>query len=64
MSDNDNNKYNFNDEENGSSIALGLVFGSAFGIILGMIFDKLLLGIAFGPSLGLLLGVIVDSNKN
>ena len=39
MSNNDNNKDNFNDdEEKEDSRGLGLVYGAAFGIIVGMIF--------------------------
>ena len=42
MSNNDNYKDNFiNDEDKENSIGFGLIFGTAFGIILGMIFDKL-----------------------
>lgn len=64
MSNNDNNKGNFNDDEDkGNSIGLGLIFGAALGLILGMTFDKLLFGITIGASLGLILGIIVDSNK-
>jgi len=45
--------------------ALGLVFGSAIGLILSMIFNgNMTLWLLSGTSLGLIIGAIIDNMNN
>lgn len=45
-------------------IALGLIFGAALGLIVGLLlFDELLLGTFVGAALGLIVGSIVDLQR-
>ncbi|HBY47598.1 MAG TPA: hypothetical protein PK593_02565 [Thermomicrobiales bacterium] len=43
------------------SVAYGLIFGAALGLLVGIVFElNLALGIAFGAGLGLVVGIVAD----
>lgn len=42
-------------------ISLGLCFGSALGLLFGMLLDNLTLGLCYGPGIGLCLGIVISS---
>lgn len=52
------------DEVLGQAVALGPVFGAAFGMLLGLVlFDNTYMGIGIGAGLGLLIGVAIGSRR-
>lgn len=48
-----------------SFAGLGISFGAAFGLILGLLlFDNFVLGVGIGVAVGLILGAGIDARKN
>jgi uncharacterized membrane protein len=47
-----------------TAVGMGLVLGSAVGIISGIIFNNIGLGIAFGAALGLIFGSVLGIQKD
>ena len=52
------------DEVLGYAIALGPVFGAAFGLLVGLVlFDNIGMGLSIGAGLGLVIGAVIGSWK-
>lgn len=55
-------------KNSGNRIALGVTFGSALGVVFGIVFKNISFGIAmgasFGAALGVAFGAIFDFAKN